>query len=213
MTKDGKRAAQTGLGRTVVNLAALTGALLCALCAWSSAPASASGCTDTWTNTSGGSWSTAANWSKGTVPSSSGDVCITTNGTYTVTLDPTAGSPSVKTLTLGGTTGAQKLSVTSMCSGSEILGTTEGLTVKPRGKLSLTSSLCGLYVEVRGAVTNNGTITAEKGEGGERYFEGNLTNNGTVTIAGEKNELRGNVANKGPLTFSANTTVTGSTFT
>ncbi len=41
---------------------------------------------DDWTNLSGGSWSTASNWSYG-VPDSATDIGFTTNGQYTVTLD------------------------------------------------------------------------------------------------------------------------------
>jgi len=40
-------------------------------------------CTDTWTNTSGGSWDTAANWNHG-VPTSTDTVCITAAGSYSV---------------------------------------------------------------------------------------------------------------------------------
>jgi hypothetical protein len=40
---------------------------------------------DHWTNSSGGSWDTAANWSSG-VPSSGSDVCIDASGNYTVVI-------------------------------------------------------------------------------------------------------------------------------
>ena len=62
----------------------------------------------TWTNTAGGNWSTAANWNSGAGPvPGSGDVAhITTNGTYTVTLDV---SPTIAGLDLGAVSGTQTL--------------------------------------------------------------------------------------------------------
>src|SRR5947209_8443633 len=39
-----------------------------------------------WTNTAGGNWSVAANWSPNVVPSFSDNVFITNSGTYAVTL-------------------------------------------------------------------------------------------------------------------------------
>src|SRR5271169_6696639 len=90
-------------------------AVLLGLLAWASMPAHASGCMNSWTNTAGGSWSTASNWSKGTVPSSSEEVCITASGTYTVTMGSTA-STTVKALTIGGTSGTQTLLTTSTVS-------------------------------------------------------------------------------------------------
>ncbi len=68
-------------------------------------------CTDTWTNTGGGDWNTAADWSEGTVPTISDVACITNPGTYTVTLSTTE---TVGGLTLGGTTGSQTLEIASM---------------------------------------------------------------------------------------------------
>ena len=55
--------------------------------------------TITWTNTAGGNWSTAANWSPNQVPSGTDDAFITNNGTYMVTINATA---TAGTLTLGG---------------------------------------------------------------------------------------------------------------
>ena len=57
-----------------------------------------------WTNTSGGNWSTAANWSTGTMPGATDNTFITNNGTYTVTLDVSA---TVNNLTFGGLNGQQ----------------------------------------------------------------------------------------------------------
>jgi hypothetical protein len=74
-----------------------------------------------WTNTAGGNWSDAANWSPNVVPGqsdsggSTDDVLITNAGTYTVVLDEGA-SPSywdIRSLMLGGDSGVQTLVVSN----------------------------------------------------------------------------------------------------
>jgi hypothetical protein len=51
-----------------------------------SSAASAQTCTDTWTNSAGGNWFTAADWSLGVVPGSGGTACVTATGSYSVTM-------------------------------------------------------------------------------------------------------------------------------
>jgi hypothetical protein len=75
--------------------------------------------TITWTNTSGGNWSIAANWSPNQVPTNTDTVLITTPGTYTVTFD-LANSiyyiTNVASLTLGaggGAAGVQTFAITN----------------------------------------------------------------------------------------------------
>src|SRR5439155_21556577 len=72
----------------------------------------ASADTITWTNSSGGNWSTAANWNSGAgpVPGPADDAVITLAGTYTVTLDVDA---TLTSLTLGGSSDTQTLSASS----------------------------------------------------------------------------------------------------
>jgi len=60
-------------------------------------------CTDSWAKPVSGLWTTAEDWSTGKVPSSSDNVCITTPGTYTVTVN----GAEVNSLTLGATSGAE----------------------------------------------------------------------------------------------------------
>src|ERR1039458_2141149 len=65
--------------------------------------------TITWTNTSGGNWSVAANWNPNQVPTNSDNVLITTPGTYTVTFDlvnSIYNATNVANLTLGAGGGA-----------------------------------------------------------------------------------------------------------
>ena len=59
-----------------------------------------------WTNTAGGNWNVAANWSPNQVPGSADDAVITASGTYTVTLNI---STNVNSLALGGASGQQTL--------------------------------------------------------------------------------------------------------
>jgi len=87
--------------------------------------AHAAGC-DTWYGPGGGSsnatsgiWGVPSNWSTGSIPGGSDDVCITVPGTYTVTLapwslgtaDPNHAGDGVNALTLGAPSGAQTLDI------------------------------------------------------------------------------------------------------
>ncbi len=146
----------------------------------------------TWTNTSGGSWNVAANWNPNSVPGSSDDVFITNNGTYTVVLNV---SPTISSLTLGGTSGLQTLTNTSqtitlsqasMVNTNGVLGLNGGV-LAGAGSLSINgqvhwnggSSGSGFSVTVQSnAVLNIGTSIT---------FSGVLTNSGTV------NWLAGNI--------------------
>jgi hypothetical protein len=162
----------------LIAIVAMNVSAIVALAALTPAAAQASGCTDTFTNTSGGSWSTASNWSKKAAPTSEEEACITDNGTYTVTLDSTLGtSVSVKTLVVGGASGAQHLAVSSGSGGSLELTTTKGMTVAAHGTVALTSSLgFSTTTSLGGQITNDGTIAPEQGGGGSRRLEGSVLN-------------------------------------
>src|SRR5579859_5420933 len=98
----------------VLSLSGLTLIALAAVTATAVAPTvAAASCTDSWTNAAGGSWFTAGNWSS-RVPNSGNDVCITLTDTYVVTMD--GASVTVNSLTLGGVSGSQTLSIRSTCS-------------------------------------------------------------------------------------------------
>ncbi len=145
--------------------------------------AHASGCTNSWTNTAGGSWFTGSNWSKGTVPSSEEEACITENGTYTVELTEESGPVSVKSLTVGGSSGTQALAIGSSCSDNTQFTTTAGIANGVHGALTLTNGDgCGDSVTVSGPISNAGTLTTEPEHGGSRTLQGNLTNTGTLAF-------------------------------
>ena len=65
-----------------------------------------------WTNTAGGLWATAANWSPNAVPAPADTVIVTNSGTYTITVNASATSAD---LTLGATnaTGTPTILITA----------------------------------------------------------------------------------------------------
>lgn len=145
--------------------------------------AHASGCENSWTNSSGGSWFVGANWSKKAPPAPGEEVCITGSGTYTVEMTQTTGTVSVKSLTIGGTSGAQTLTLGSSCSLNAVLTTTSGVSNGARGAITLTNGdSCANNVTVTGPIANAGKLTTEPGHGGARIIQGNLTNTGTLAI-------------------------------
>ncbi len=90
---------------------------------------------------------------------------------------------SVKSLTIGGTSGTQTLAVGSSCSVNAVLTTTAGISNGAQGAITLTNGDgCGDSVTVIGPITNAGTITSEPAHGGARSLQGNLTNTGTLAI-------------------------------
>ena len=105
-----------------------------------------------WINTSGGTWSTAANWSKNAAPVPSDSVEINLAGIYTVTLDV---NPTVQNLMIGGNSGEQTLSA----SVARTLTLGGASAVRANGVLSLTSST----INGTGSLTNQGTTSLVAG--------------------------------------------------
>ncbi len=173
----------TGRARTFLATGLALAAVL-ALAAWSST-ARASGCSNTFSNTAaGGSWGVAGNWSKDKVPTSTEEVCITEPGTYTVEM--AQGSVTVKTLTVGASTGTQTLAVQSTGAANATLTTSEGLSIGTHGVVTMTNAADHdeNSVTLIGTITNAGTLASEKGNGsgGGRSIQGNVTNTGTFTV-------------------------------
>jgi fibronectin-binding autotransporter adhesin len=169
--------------RLIVVAIAVAVALSMGLSALAPSAAHASGCTDSWTNTEGGSWFTPGNWSKGAPPTSEEEACITANGTYTVTMTQNSGTVSLGSLTVGGESGTQTLAVGSSCSVNAILATTTGITNGAHGAITLTNGDgCGDSVTLSGPISSAGTITSEPAHGGSRTIQGSLTNTGTLVI-------------------------------
>ena len=143
------------------------------------------GCTDSWTNTAGGSWSVGSNWSLGTPPGSSDNACITLSGTYTVTF---GGSATVRSLQVGATSGTQTLQLGSTCAQDAVLTSTNGDTVNARGILTLTNAdTCAGNVTLDltgGTLTNNGTVHVFGAIGGQRVVSGSVSNKKILMVDG-----------------------------
>jgi len=104
---------------------------------------------NSWIAAADGLWSTATNWSKGTVPAATDTAAITLAGTYTVTLDV---NTTVGGVRLGGSSGTQTLSATG-----RTLDVTGATTISASGVLRLEAS----QVTGGGTLTNAGTLRAE----------------------------------------------------
>lgn len=156
----------------------IASAAIAVLSIFTPAAAHASGCTDSWTNTAGGSWFTGGNWSKNAPPSSEEEACITAPGTYTVTMFGTS-AVSVHSLTIGAASGTQTLSIGSTCSVNAALTTTAGIVNGAQGAIELTNGDgCANNVTVTGPITNAGALLSEPAHGGSRRLEGSITNTG-----------------------------------
>jgi hypothetical protein len=91
-----------------------------------------------WTNTLGGNWNVAANWSPNTVPGSNDPVNISMNGTYTVNLDTSA---EVNTLTLGAAKGIQTLFISNSAALPITFTVSGSALVNKRGILTCSSNV------------------------------------------------------------------------
>jgi len=161
---------------------------------------SASAVTRSWTNSAGGNWFVAANWSPNGLPGSSDSVTITNDGTYTV-LVPT-GAVATATITIGGGSGTQTLlygtsSGQLALTNSTVLangvlqvtnsGLQGALLVRPGGQLQLDAVSLFFYSF---SLTNQGTVTWSNGAlaiGGSNSDTTQITNSGTWLITGNNN--------------------------
>ncbi|HEX4122720.1 MAG TPA: hypothetical protein VH619_19060, partial [Verrucomicrobiae bacterium] len=108
-----------------------------------------------WTNTAGGNWSGAVNWSPNQVPGSADDAAITNGGSYTVTLDI---SVTVNSLVVGGNGGGLQ----SFTINGPTLSVVVAGTVNESGSLTLDGGL----INGAGALTLNGTNAWNGGQFG-----------------------------------------------
>jgi hypothetical protein len=151
-----------------------------------------------WTNTAGGSWGEPLNWSPHKEPAAADDVFISTDGTYTVTIDSGA---SANNVTLGAANGTQTLVIRTnypawvnfQCNGGISVQTNaefvmdypitcSGLTIY--GKVTWLSG--NLSTPVTIAAGGNLTVTGGK----SKYLNTTITNYGTINWA-EPNPLGG----------------------
>ena len=139
-----------------------------------------------WINTSGGNWSVAANWSKGTVPSATDTVAIVMPGTYSVQLDQNA---TVPMLLVGGASGTQTLTQSGFT-----LAVFEDFTIGQQGVHQLSSGgvltgngqgqfLIGGLLDLTGGTVSSAHLHVAAG--GELYVTGSVSLTGdTVLVDG-----------------------------
>jgi sugar lactone lactonase YvrE len=147
-----------------------------------------------WTNTAGGNWNVATNWSPNQVPGSADNAVITANGSYTVTLDI---SPTVGSLTLGGTSGTQTVATTgntltlnntSVVNSNGVLSLNGG-TFSGVGPLAINGQLNWTnfgFIDPGSTLTvgTNGVLVLALagGDTGQLKLRGVLTNAGTIKL-------------------------------
>ena len=169
---------------------------------------------DTWVGGASGSWSTASNWSKGTVPSSSDDVVINSGSSVTIS----TGTLSIHSLTLGGTLELQSGTSLTLANASTVSGT---LQVDPGASLSLAAatSVSGTLLMEGTTLQNTASLTVS---GTFDWYDGKITGSGSTTIAsgGALNIADGSISspvgrvldqpltNSGTITWTANRSTT-----
>jgi hypothetical protein len=172
---------------------------LLTLSALTASVASAQAACDTWKAATSGKWGEASNWSTGKVPGNADEACITLSGTYTVTLEPYTGEFSrpangdtVKSLTLGGSSGHQTLDIEGQSSISEsneqlhvVSLDVSGATAKinPAGTLMLDAT----------ASNRHGKTSGEDTPGGEATFAGTIVNEGHIESQVEDSAFHNNL--------------------
>ncbi|HEY4377083.1 MAG TPA: hypothetical protein VGM93_07980, partial [Acidimicrobiales bacterium] len=176
----------------------------------SSAPA----CTKSWTSPVDGAWSDATKWTPAGVPSATDDVCVSGNGTYTVTLTASVTVNSVQVGITGGSN-TEQLSVQGVgCSNSTTLTTTGEVDVYGHGRLALTSGGCAgtdAALVVGTTATVHGTLAADAGNGGNRAVAGAVVSDGTVAVDETLSYSSGSTfTNRGTVTLTQPFNVTGS---
>ncbi len=168
-------------------------------------------CSTTWVGGVDSHFGTASNWSTGTVPTGSDDVCITATtttsphtatDTYTVILN---GNFTVHSLTLGGPNGTQTLVLPAANLRFDLGGDS---VITATGVLTLGDGGDGYswLANTGGALTNSGHLNTIAGGGGTRYLRLNISNTagGTIDIAAPTNQDQGALTtNHGTVTIAA----------
>ena len=144
----------------------------------------------TWTNTNGGYWSVADNWSPNTVPSTNDTAAITSPGTYTVLLNT---SPVIAGFVLGGDGGAQTVTTaeqTLTLNGTGVIGVRghfelSGVALAGTSQISLAGVMNWVWgsIHTNAAITvaTNGQLNIGSGAQFSKVLYGSVTNAGTIT--------------------------------
>jgi len=136
-----------------------------------------------WSNTAGGNWNVAADWSPNGMPGSGDTADISASGTYTVTVNT---AESVGTLTMNGTSGMQTLNISSsgtLTINSASTGNANAVVEVSGGTLTGTGSLtlAGILNWTSGTISSGVSFAGGGFSGGSLYLDGGLlTNNGVL---------------------------------
>jgi hypothetical protein len=167
-----------------------------------------------WTNTAGGNWSDAANWSPNQVPTNTDTALITTPGSYTVNLDVSGVATNLTLGAGGGAAGVQTFVMTNSFNANSLLVVTGGgvldasgenavisapMTVANGGVLNLSAGYYGFRFTVNPLLVNGGGVVNAGGApfyGSGGYYTSGSTINGTVSVAsgGVLNSLGASIA-------------------
>ena len=169
-----------------------------------SGPVSAA--TITWTNSAGGDWATAGNWSPQQVPGAGDSAIISGTAALSIRVD---GDQSVGTLSLVNPNAILLLKGSQFTS-QALLTVASGFV--NQGIIELSSEDAGYESRLTvttGTLTNavGGVIRAVEGAGGPRNLNSNLDNRGTLAVERDLT-LNGNVANSGTVQLPAGKTLT-----
>jgi hypothetical protein len=145
-------------------------------------PAGAAPC-DTWTGGSG-NWNVGSNWSAG-VPSSTTAVCITTAGSYTVTVND---SEFAASLTVGAASGTQPELLLASQGGVESAYLQVAGDISNGATIDLSSQGAGAAetttLNWAGTLINSGTLATDVGTSkGTRYLEGDIASSSAINIS------------------------------
>jgi hypothetical protein len=186
----------------------LTAALLSVVALTTLPPAQAA--SYTWTNTAGGNWNVAANWSPNGVPGGTDSAAITVTGGYTVTINDTE---SAGTLTLGassgdGTVQTLNVSASTFTMNNASTGTAQGTLSVTGGTLAGTGALAiaGPLNWTGGAISSVVQFNGGSINGGLNLY-GALINSGTLDWSGNLYMYGGVLTNLGTINLASGTSV------
>ena len=134
-----------------------------------------------WVSAVNGNWNDGSKWSGGSPPGPTDNALITVSGTYTVTVDANA---SVRSLTLGGSTGTQRLAGGTLTIGAESpiggngvlsVQTVDGVGIAGVGTLVIRGTLNMAASTVSAALVNEGTIDVVGSVGATSLINGGFS--------------------------------------
>ena len=145
-----------------------------------------------WTNTGGGDWSTASNWSGNVVPASGEAVWIGNAGSYTVNVTASQSIYGLGSMATAALNLTNTLDVTG--TGNSVIA--GALVTAGSGQLLAEHGT----VQLNGAVTNNAVIEAENGA--TITIAGNVTGAGALVVDGGYLNAAGSVAGTQAITIT-----------